>query len=143
MINFTLLPSHYLRVGRGSVCPLNGSLYYVCWVWGECWAGLGGSLQLDTWTSVCLCVQSCVCEGLEVFPACVLCGHTVMLIPVNEHMAASKEMRRLREREGGGGSAGTSVLSSPTCSYSWPWCTFSTKPQARETQSAPRLGHPF
>lgn len=29
MINFTLLPSLYLSVGRGSVCPLHGSLHYV------------------------------------------------------------------------------------------------------------------
>lgn len=28
MINFTLLPSHSLSMGRGSVCPPNGSLYW-------------------------------------------------------------------------------------------------------------------
>lgn len=62
MINFTLLPSHYLLVGRGSVCPLNGSLYYVCWVWGECSSGLGWEYPCN-WThgQVCACAYSHVC----------------------------------------------------------------------------------
>lgn len=92
MINFTLPPSHYLCVGRGSVCPLNGSLYSVCWAWGECSSELGCGGPCN-WTHghVCSCIQSCVCKGLEVFfPVCILFRHTVVLMPVNEHMAASR-----------------------------------------------------
>lgn len=116
MINLTPLPSHSLSVGRGVLVPqrvpLLGNLASaeagqgahlgcvcvdVCGrVCGRVWT----RVCPDVWTRVCPCMESRARKGLEVsFLGCILCGHTVMLLPVNEHMAAGR--REGRPRDGG------------------------------------------
>lgn len=62
-------------------------------------AGRGESAHLSLAVGVlatghmdtCARAYSRVCKGLEVFfSVCILCGHTVVLMPVNEHMVASR-----------------------------------------------------
>lgn len=81
MINFTLLPSHSLSVGRGCLSPrwipsLESEDF--CWAWAGCSAWLCESLHLIMGTHVCPCMESCECKGLEVLLlGCILCGNMV------------------------------------------------------------------
>lgn len=64
---------------------------------GVIWGWLCGSLPLNIGMHVCPCMESCVCKGLEVlFLGRILCGHVVMLLPMNKHMAGGSREGKLR-----------------------------------------------
>lgn len=59
---------------------------------------------------VCPCMESCMCKGLEVlFLGCISCGHVVMLLPMNKHMAGGSREGKLREEGLHGASWGATV----------------------------------
>lgn len=100
MINFTLLPSHSLGGGRGSVCTPNGSLYWKVVTSPGPTCGCSpelGCVGPGTWTRGLMCARAWS-QGSEVFfLACILCGYMAMLLPVNEHWAGGSREGRLRE----------------------------------------------